>query len=128
MMPAWVVLHIVFDLGLVGVILWLSWRPNTAMPYQRTRLAELVQSADAKIAQLHALLQDAGEVLTMPLGAMPTPPRSSPPTPSRAANAYEEAARLAHAGYTVEEIAGRVQLPREEINLIRHVTQSLEGV
>ena len=52
-----------------------------------------------------------------------SPPLSSPPPPLPLANPYEEATRLARHGYTVDEIASRVKLPRGEVDLIMHLKE-----
>ena len=112
-MAVWLVLQIALDLGLVGLMLWLSWRPDTGMLRQRAQLGRLTQEVDGKIAELHSLLQRADATLR---GSVPAAP---PPL----ANPYEEAARLAQEGHTLEEIVSRVQLPREEIGLILHLNR-----
>ncbi|MBI3327984.1 MAG: DUF2802 domain-containing protein [Nitrospinae bacterium] len=110
-MQGWAAFQIALDIGLVGVILWLSWRSRAAPVTQQTHLAGLLPHVERKAAHLHALLQRAEEVVRTP----------SPATPPGLASPYEEAARLAHQGYTVEEIASRVRLSRGEIDLIVHL-------
>jgi hypothetical protein len=117
-MPGWVALQLALDVGLVAVLLWLSWPPHAATVKQRSQLTGLLHSVEVKTAQLQILLQRAETVLKTLQGAeMNTPVASStqaqPPT-----SPYEEAARLAQQGYPVEEIASRVPLPRGEIGLI----------
>src|SRR2546425_3513825 len=110
-MPAWVMVQILLDIGLVGVMLWLSWRPNAVIVKHRHQLAGLLSSIELKIAQLQVQLQRAEDVLGALRRAKPNPPPSSPSTPLASVSPYEEVARLAQQGYTLEEVASRVKLP-----------------
>jgi hypothetical protein len=122
-MPAWVAVQITLDIGLVGVILWLSWRPNAAITRQRGQLANLLHKVELKRAQLEAQLQQVEDALRTLQRAEVNLPLSSPLSPLPAANPYEEAARLARQGYTIDEIASRVKLPRGEVDLIMHLKE-----
>jgi hypothetical protein len=122
-MPAWVAVQIILDIGLVGIILWLSWRPQAAITRQRGQLANLLHHAELKRAQLEAQLQQVENAFRTWQRAEVSPPLSSLPPPLPLANPYEEATRLARHGYTVDEIASRVKLPRGEVDLIMHLKE-----
>src|SRR6266545_424705 len=122
-MPAWVMVQILLDIGLVGVMLWLSWRPSAAIAKERRQLAGLVSSIELKTAQLHVQMQRAEDVLGTLRRAELNPPPGSPSTPPASASPYEEVARLARQGYTLEEVASRVKLPRGEVDLIMHLNE-----
>jgi hypothetical protein len=122
-MPAWVAVQIILDVGLVGVILWLSWRPNAVMTRQRGQLANLLHNVELKRTQLEAQLQQVENALRTLQRAEVSLPLSSPLSPLPSANPYEEAARLARQGYTLDEIASRVKLSRGEVDLIMHLKE-----
>jgi hypothetical protein len=118
---SWVTVQILLDIGLVGVMLWLSWRPNAVIVKQRHQLAGLLSSIELKIAQLQVQLQRAEDVLGALRRAKPNLPPSSPSTPLASVSPYEEVARLVQQGYTLEEVASRVKLTRGEVDLITHL-------
>jgi response regulator RpfG family c-di-GMP phosphodiesterase len=122
-MPAWVAVQIILDVGLVGVILWLSWRPNAVIAKQRAQLANLLHNVELKRTQLEAQLQQVENALRTLRGAEVNPSLGSSLGPLSAINPYEEAARLARQGYTVDEIANRAKLPRGEVDLIMHLKE-----
>jgi response regulator RpfG family c-di-GMP phosphodiesterase len=122
-MPAWVAVQIILDVGLVGVILWLSWRPNAVIARQRGQLANLLHNVELKRTQLEAQLQQVENALRTLRRAEVSSPLSSSLGPLSAINPYEEAAQLARQGYTVDEIATRAKLPRGEVDLIMHLKE-----
>jgi hypothetical protein len=115
--------QILLDIGLVSVMLWLSWRPNAVIVKHRHQLAGLLSSIALKTAQLQVELKRAEDVLGALRRAELSPPPGSPSTPLAPVSPYEEVARLARQGYTLEEIAGRVKLPRGEVDLIMHLNE-----
>jgi len=122
-MPTWVIVQILFDIGLVGIILWLSWRSSATTAREPSRLTSLLQSIELKTAQLQAQLQRAEEALKR-LRRADSEPRLDAPFPSSLpSNPYEEASWLAQQGYTVDEIVSRVKLPRAEVSLIMHLQE-----
>lgn len=124
-MPAWVIVQILFDIGLVGVILWLSWRStNTATAARESsHLTSLLQGVELKAAQLQAQLQRGEEALRALRRAESGASLGSALTSSTSLNLYEEASRLARQGHTIDEIVSRVKLPRAEIGLIMHLKE-----
>jgi hypothetical protein len=122
-MPAWAMVQILLDIGLVSIMLWLSWRPNAAVVKQRRQLSGLLSSIELKTAQLQVELQRAEDVLGALRRAEHSPPPGSPSTPLAPVSPHEEVARLARQGYTLEEVASRVKLPRGEVDLIMHLNE-----
>jgi hypothetical protein len=122
-MPTWVIVQILFDLGLMGVILWLSWRSSTTTAGEPSQLTSLLHSMELKAAHLQAQLQRAEEALKGLRTAESEPSLSASCRPTRGQNLYEEASRLARQGYTVKEILRRVKLPRAEVDLIMHLKE-----
>jgi hypothetical protein len=122
-MPAWVIVQILFDIGLVGVILWLSWRSSTTTTREPGHLTSLLQRVELKTAQLQAQLQRAEEALMIVRRAESESPLGSPLQSSAPPNLYEEASRLARQGHSIDEIVSRVRLPRTEVGLIMHLKE-----
>jgi hypothetical protein len=118
--------QILFDIGLVGIILWLSWRSSTTAAREPGQLTGLLHSVEFKTAQLQAQLQRAEEALKRLQRADVEPAPSSPLSSSTTQNPYEEASRLARHGYTVDEIVSRVKLPRAEVGLIMHLKEQAQ--
>jgi hypothetical protein len=122
-MPTWVIVQILLDIGLVGIILWLSWLSSTTTARELSQLTNLLQSADIKTAQFQVQLQQAEEVLQILRKADLETTRGSLLISSTAQNPYEEASWLARQGYTADEIVSRVKLPHAEVDLIMHLKE-----
>ena len=122
-MPAWVIVQIFFDIGLVGIILWLSWRSSTTTTREPGHLTSLLQRVELKSAQLQAQLRRAEEALMIGRRAESESALSSPLPSSAPPNLYEEASRLARQGHTIDEIVSQVRLPRAEVGLIMHLKE-----
>jgi hypothetical protein len=124
-MPTWIIVQLLFDIGLVGIVLWLSWRSSPATARETAQLTNLLHSIELKTAQLQVQLQRAEDTLKILQRADSEPTPGSPFSSSPPSSPYEEASWLARQGYTVDEIVSRVKLPRAEVGLIMHLKEHM---